>query len=124
MTLTCLDPLAVEAFSFLAFRELGRCHKKKPQAVYACLGFGGVFATRLLTGSRGSGGWGCRTVGQCAFDEDFLLGKQLHLGMRRSAAYLRAGIEPILRRSISPAETSRYASGEDRLAELSDCGKS
>jgi hypothetical protein len=32
----------VEAFSFLAFPELGRCHKNKPQAVYACLGFGGV----------------------------------------------------------------------------------
>ena len=30
VTLTCLDrPLAVEAFSFLAFWELGRCHKKK-----------------------------------------------------------------------------------------------
>jgi hypothetical protein len=60
--------------------------KEKPQAVYACLGFGGVVATRLLTGQQGGvGGRGCCPVGQCAFDYDFLLGKQLHLGMRRSA---------------------------------------
>ena len=85
--------------------ELGRCHKNKPQAVYSCLGFGGVVATRLLTGQQGaSGDGGCCPVGQCAFDEDFLLGKQLHLGMRRSVRLPAAGIEPILRRSISLAE--------------------
>jgi hypothetical protein len=99
-------PLAVEAFSFLAFWELGRCHKNKPQAVYACLGFGGVcFNLGFSPGSGGVGGdGGCCPVGQSAFDEDFLLGKQLHLGMRRSVRLPAAGIEPILRRSISPAE--------------------
>jgi hypothetical protein len=67
-------------------------HKKKPQAVYACLGFGGVVATRLLTGQQGaSGDGGCCPVGQCAFDEDFLLGIQLHLGMRRSVRLAAGG---------------------------------
>ena len=99
--------------------------RKNPRQSTHAWGSGEFVTARLLTRQQGaSGDGGCCPVGQCAFDEDFLLGKQPHLGMRRSAAYLRAGIEPILRRSISPAETSRYASGEDRLAELSDCGKS
>ena len=38
-----------------------------------------------------SGDGGCRPVGQCAFDEDFLLGKQLHLGMRRSVRLAAGG---------------------------------
>jgi hypothetical protein len=38
------------------------CHKKEPQAVYACLGFGvGVASTRLLTGRQ----W-CRGTGVAA----------------------------------------------------------
>jgi hypothetical protein len=78
--------------SLLWVRELGRCHKKEPQAVYACLGFGGVCCTRLLTGQQGaSGDGGCCPVGQCASDEDFLLGILLHLGMRRSARLAAGG---------------------------------
>ena len=79
--------------------------RKNPRQSTHAWGSGEFVTARLLTRQQGaSGDGGCCPVGQCAFDEDFLLGKQLHLGMRRSAAYLRAGIEPILRRSISPAE--------------------
>jgi hypothetical protein len=53
---------------------------------------GSLFATRLLTGQQGGvGGRGCCLVGQCAFDEDFLLGTQLHLGMRRSVRLAAGG---------------------------------
>ena len=44
------------------------CHKKEPQAVYACLGFGvGVASTRLLAGRQ----W-CRGTGVAATARLFL----------------------------------------------------
>ena len=90
---------AAEAWAGLGWvGELGRCHKNKPQAVYSCLGFGGVVATRLLTGQQGaSGDGGCYPVGQCAFDEDFLSENNYTLVCGDLYVYLRLASSRLIR---------------------------
>jgi hypothetical protein len=92
---------AAEAWAGLGWvGELGRCHKNKPQAVYSCLGFGGVVATRLLTGQQGaSGDGGCYPVGQCAFDEDFLSENNYTLVCGDLYVYLRLASSRLIGRS-------------------------
>jgi hypothetical protein len=64
--------------------ESDHCHKKEPQAVYACLGFGvGVASTRLLAGRR-CGGWGLspgRPFCLRFWNKISLLRTQLHFGV-------------------------------------------
>jgi hypothetical protein len=89
-----------DAAAEMAFKRRGTVDKefgqlsqnRTPGSSTHAWGSGEFVAARLLTGQQGaSGDGGCCPVGQCVFDEDFLLGKQLHLGMRRSVRLTARG---------------------------------